>query len=76
MQFNLLPLNELIRIASASGGFHTSTAALHVNDLVQIASAASTRGAPAFLHDTSALELNDLLRIAAAGQGSTVFADQ
>lgn len=65
---------DLVRIASAGGGFRLEAAARHTADLVQIAAAAGGRARITFA-GMSTRSNEDLVMIAAAGKGSVTFED-
>lgn len=67
------PLEELIRLAAARGGFHLRAALRPPEDLIRIAAAAGASGARLTISELGIRPMNDLVRIAAAGQGSVAF---
>ena len=73
--FEMKPIEEIIRIAAAGGGFRLDASAKHINDLVRIAAAASKYGAQIILTGLQMRPIEDLIRISAAGQGSVFFED-
>jgi hypothetical protein len=73
MMFDAMPLNDLLRLANAGGGFSISDRNFDLNDLLRIANAGSDKRAILRLKLTKAYELNDLLRIASAGGGRVEF---
>lgn len=70
-----MTLNDLIRIASAGGGFHIDCSKYTVSDIVRIANAASIGGGLIYLNNTSMFTLMDKVRIAAASKGHIIFND-
>lgn len=73
--FEHLPINELVRIAAAGGGFSLRAGHLPVNDIVRIAAAAGQSGAKIALQGVVHLPTRDVVRIAAAGKGNVRFED-
>ena len=71
----IMTINDLVRIASAGGGFNIDCSKYTVLDIVRIANAASIGGGLVFLGNTSHFTLNDKVRIAAASKGHVIFND-
>lgn len=67
------PVEDLIRIASAGGGFRLNAALRPTNDLIRIASAASTSGARLYFDGLGMRTTEDLIRIGSAGKGRVSF---
>ena len=65
--------NDLVRIASAGGGFRLEAKTRMTDDLVRIASAASMGGGTIFLSGMNIRMTDDLVRIASAGKGHVIF---
>ena len=65
--------DDLVRIATASGGLRFNGAQRLTDDLVRIAAAASQRNARIFMSGMAGRLTDDLVRIAAAGRGTVVF---
>ena len=75
MSFGKMPVNDLIRIAHAGGGFRLDTTHRYPDELMQIAAAAKTGGATVIFSGMSVHYTDDLIRIATAGKGSVIFED-
>ena len=69
----MLPTDQFIRIASAGGGLKISAKNYMTDQLIRIASAASTGGGQIILVDINNLLTDQLIRIAGAGKGRVVF---
>lgn len=65
---------DLVRIASAGGGFVLDASVRPVEDLVRIAAAGSMKGAQLVFTGLEKRPTDDLVRIAAAGKGCVQFA--
>jgi hypothetical protein len=68
-----LPLDTLIKLAAAGGGFSLSATGTPVEDLIRIAAAGQAGNAQLTFIVSEALSDKDLIRIAAAGAGSVIF---
>jgi len=75
MSFGKMPVDDLICIAHAGGGFRLDAAHRYPDELVQIATAAKAGGATVIFSGMAAHYTDDLIRIATAGQGSVIFED-
>lgn len=64
--------DQLVRIASAGGGFYVD-ASKTTDQLVRIVSAASKSGAKIIVTNASKKTTDQLVRIASAGKGSVMF---
>jgi hypothetical protein len=64
---------ELVRIAAAGGGFRLDAKIRTIDELVQIAAAASNSGARLEFQGMQTRTTDELVRIAAAGRGAVVF---
>ena len=73
--FELKPINEVVRIAAAGGGFTMNGKLKPTEDLVRIAAAASSNQARIVFVGLQLRPTQDLVRIAAAGKGCVVFED-
>ncbi len=73
MSFALKNTNDLVRIASAGGGFVLDAAARSTDDLVRIASAGSSKGARLVFTGLAARTTDDLVRIGSASKGCVQF---
>lgn len=73
MSFASRNTNDLVRIASAGGGFVIDAAARPTDDLVRIASAGSAKGARLVFTGLAARSTDDLVRIGSAGKGCVQF---
>ena len=73
MSFQMRPTNDLIRIASAGGGFTLDADVRPTEDLIRIASAASAAGARVHFRGLSLRPTDDLIRIGSAGRGVVSF---
>lgn len=67
--------DDLVRIASAGGGFRLEAGTRMTDDLVRIASAASQGGGTVYFSGIKTRMTADLVRIASAGNGHVVFED-
>ncbi len=75
MSLGKMPMDDLIRIAQAGGGFRLDATHRYLDELMQIATAAKTGGATVIFSGMSTYYTDDLIRIATAGQGSVIFED-
>ena len=75
MPFELRSTNDLVRIASAGGGFRLDATVRSIEDLVRIAAAASGHGTGLYFRGLGIRATDDLVRIGAAGKGAVVFED-
>ena len=75
MSLEKMPIEDLIRIANAGGGFRLDATHRSLDELMQIATAAKTGGATVIFSGMSTYYTDDLIRIATAGQGSVIFED-
>lgn len=66
---------DLVRIASAGGGFNIDCSKYSVLDIVRIAAAAKIGGGLIYLNNTSKFTIIDKVRIAAASKGHVIFND-
>jgi DNA replication protein len=71
--FEMRPIEDVIRVASAGGGFAMEARVKQTNDLVRIASAASKSGARVIFRGLDVRPVEDLIRIASAGKGTVIF---
>jgi DNA replication protein len=71
--FELKPINELVQIAAAGGGFRIKVNVKSTTDLVQIAAAASKTGAHIIFIGLKTRPQDELVQIAAAGKGCVFF---
>jgi hypothetical protein len=74
MSFASRQTSDLVRVASAGGGFVLDAAARPTEDLVRIASAGSSKGARLVFTGLAARPTEDLVRIGSAGHGCVQFA--
>jgi hypothetical protein len=75
MSLGKMPIDDLIRIANAGGGFRLDATHRYPDELMQIATAAKTGGATVIFSGMSTYYTDDLIRIATAGKGSVIFED-
>ena len=75
MGLGKMPVDDLIRIVNAGGGFRLDATHRYPDELMQIATAAKTGGATVIFYGMSAYYTDDLMRIATAGMGSVIFED-
>ena len=75
MSLGKMPVDDLIRIADAGGGFRLDATHRYPDELIQIVTAAKTGGATVILYGMSVHYTDDLLQIATAGKGSVIFED-
>jgi len=71
--FELKPIQDLVQIAAAGGGFRINASLKPTSDLVQIAAAASKTGANIIFIGLPLRPQSDLVQIAAAGKGCVFF---
>ena len=65
--------DDLVRIASAGGGFQLNVATRMTDDLVRIAAAAKIGECQVIFTGMETRMTNDLVRIASAAQGHVIF---
>lgn len=65
--------DELVRVASAGGGFWMNPAGRSTDELVRIAAAAKLGGGIVTIMGTVGRNTDELVRISAAGRGHIVF---
>ena len=70
-----MPVDDLIRIANARGGFRLDATHRYPDELMQIATAAKTGGATVIFSGMARHYTDDLIRIATAGKGAVIFED-
>jgi len=70
-----MPVDDLIRIANARGGFRLDATHRYPDELMQIATAAKTGGATVSFSGMARHYTDDLICIATAGKGSVIFED-
>jgi len=75
MSLGKMPIDDLVRIAQAGGGFRLDATHRYPDELMQIATAAKTGGATVIFYGMSTYYTDDLIRIATAGKGSVIFED-
>jgi hypothetical protein len=75
MSFGKMPIDDLIQIANAGGGFRLDATHRYPDELMQIATAAKNGGATVIFSGMSRYYTNDLIRIATAGKGAVIFED-
>ena len=75
MSLAKMPVDDLIRIAQAGGGFRLDATHRSLDELMQIATAAKTGGATVIFSGMSAYYADDLIQIATAGKGLVIFED-
>ena len=73
MSFQAMSTEDLVRIASAGGGFRLDVAGRSTDDLVRIAGAASGWGVRLVFAGMTDFSADDLVRIAEAGEGTVEF---
>jgi hypothetical protein len=73
MAFETFSTNDLVRIATAGGGFRLNAAGRPTDDLVRIAAASSVHNSRLTLSGVVGRSIEDLVRIGAAGKGSVFF---
>ena len=66
------PLNDMVRIAVAGGGFDLDAGAYAVDDMVRLAAAGANKG-PIRILNADSLQTDEIVRIAVAGVGSVWF---
>ena len=71
--FEMKPIQDLVQIAAAGGGFRMKGGQKQTSDLVQIAAAASKSGAHIIFIGLTMRPQSDLMQIAAAGKGCVFF---
>ncbi len=71
--FELRPVDDLIRIAAAGGGFRLNASMRLTDDLIRIAAAASNKSAKMVFLGLNMRTTDDLIQIAAAGKGCVFF---
>jgi DNA replication protein len=75
MSFGKMPIDDLLQIAKAGGGFRLDATHRYPDELMQIATAAKNGGATVIFYGMARYYTNDLIRIAAAGKGAVIFED-
>ena len=75
MSLGKMPIDDLIQIASAGGGFRLDATQRYPDELMQIATAAKNGGATVIFYGMSRCYTHDLIRIATAGKGAVIFED-
>jgi len=75
MSLGKMPIDDLIQIASAGGGFRLDATQRYPDELMQIATAAKNGGATVIFSGMFQYYTNDLIRIATAGKGAVIFED-
>ncbi len=73
--FEQRPVDDLIRIAAAGGGFRLNASMKLTEDLIRIAAAASNKSAKMVFLGLNTRTTDDLIRIATAGKGCVLFDD-
>jgi hypothetical protein len=71
--FEIMSVEELVRIASAGGGFRMKASLKSIEELVRIAAAASSKGARIVFEGLELRSTEEIIRIAAAGKGCIAF---
>jgi hypothetical protein len=71
--FERKPVNEIVQIAAAGGGFRMDASKKLTNDLVMITSAASRHKAHIVFTGLKMRRVDEFVQIAAAGKGSVFF---
>lgn len=75
MGFQMMPVDDLVRIAAAGGGFRLDASMRDRDDLIRIAAAAKNGGGVVTFRGLSMRSANDLITIAAAGKGHVILED-
>ncbi|GBE05982.1 hypothetical protein BMS3Abin10_01623 [bacterium BMS3Abin10] len=65
--------DELVKIASAGGGFSIDATKRPIEDIIRIASAASSRKSRITVLNVNMKTTDELVQIASAGNGCVVF---
>jgi hypothetical protein len=73
MGLSMKTTDELIKIATAGGGFVLEAGRRRTQELVEIAAAAKRSGATVIFRNMAVRKTDDLARIAAAGKGHVIF---
>jgi hypothetical protein len=73
MSFEHRNTDDLIRIASAGGGFRLTARHRQTDDLIRIAAAAKNSGAQLIFTGLTHRQTEELIRIGSAGKGSVIF---
>ena len=73
MSLSMKTTDELIKIATAGGGFVLEAGRRTTEELVRIASAARHSGATVIFKNMAVRKTNDLAKIASAGKGRIIF---
>jgi len=73
MGFRMRTTDELIRIATAGGGFVLEAGRRTTDELAKIAAAAKRSGATVIFTNVAMRKTDDLAKIAAAGKGHVTF---
>jgi hypothetical protein len=75
MSLSMMNADDLIRIASAGGGFKMNAGTKPTHDLIRIAAAASAAKVRIYLGAMSMRPVDDFISIGAASGGAVVFQD-
>ena len=73
MGLGMKTTDELVKIATAGGGFVLEAGRRTTDELVKIADAAKRSGATVIFRNMAVRKTDDLARIAAAGKGRVIF---
>lgn len=73
MSFEMRSTDELVRIASAGGGFRLDASMRSTDELVRIASAASNKGSQVTFAGLKLRTTDELVRIGSAGKGTVIL---
>jgi len=74
--FELKRTDELVRIASAGGGFSINAGLRQTSDLITIARAGSIHGAPLVFRGLNLRTTDEIVSIAQAGKGCVSFEEK
>ena len=69
----ILTTDDLVRIASAGGGFSIDATKRTTDEIVRIVAAASNRGNRMTIKNVNMKRIDELIMIASAGNGCVVF---
>ncbi|WER50437.1 hypothetical protein CupriaWKF_33285 [Cupriavidus sp. WKF15] len=75
MNISSRAVDDLIRIATAGGGFRVDATVHTLDNLIRIAAAAGAKGSRVTVVGASIHGTDSLVRIAAAGNGAVEFVD-